>query len=380
MIRKLLPYFIQGLAIGVIGGLAIIVLLWLKPFQSQPVVEIKQAPASPTSSGAGQASYADAFAVASTAVVNIHTTRTIKYRRHPFFDDPVIQRFFGRGLSPREEQQTNLGSGVIVSEQGFVLTNNHVIEGADEIVVALNDGRNAVAAVVGTDPDTDVAVLRIQLDNLHSIVVGDSDRLRIGDVVLAIGNPFGVGQTVTQGIVSATGRNHLGLSTFENFIQTDAAINPGNSGGALINTRGELVGINTAIYSQNGGSQGIGFAIPSSLAQNVLTQLIEKGQVTRSWLGIDVQPLSPELAESFGLETTHGMLIAGVQHDSPGDKAGLQSGDIITNIAGKGITDATDALNQISQLNPGTAIALRVLRNNTELNIDAIVGARPQRE
>lgn len=378
MLRKLLPYFVQGISVGIIAGLAVIVLLWLKPFQQQAVVELKQAAdSSHISSGATTTSYAEAIAEASTAVVNIHTTMTVSYRGHPFFDDPAIQRFFGNRLAPHQEQQTNLGSGVIVSEQGYVITNNHVIDGADEIIVALNDGRSAVASVIGTDPDTDVAVLHIQLSGLHSIVVGDSERLRVGDVVLAIGNPFGVGQTVTQGIVSATGRNHLGLSTFENFIQTDAAINPGNSGGALINTRGELVGINTAIFSQSGGSQGIGFAIPSNLTQNVLTQLIEKGQVTRSWLGIEAQPMTPALAESFGLDSTHGMIVAGIVRDGPADRADLRVGDIITSVNDKEIIDTADAMNQISQLAPGSSIRLHIMRNNESIDVTATVSTRP---
>jgi len=376
LIRKLLPYFGQGIAVGIIAGLAIIVLLWLKPFQSQPVVEIRQA-ADNTEATPATASYADAVALASDAVVNIQTTKTIHRRSHPFFDDPEIRRYFGGPLLPREQQQTHLGSGVIVSEQGYIATNHHVIKNADEISVVLHDGRSAVARIIGTDPDTDMAILKIQLDHLHSVVFGDSSKLRVGDVVLAIGNPFGVGQTVTQGIVSATGRNQLGLSTFENFIQTDAAINPGNSGGALINSRGELIGINTAIYSRSGGSQGIGFAVPTSLAQDVLTQLIEHGQVTRGWLGIETQALSPELAESFGIGTTQGLLIAGVLHNGPAGQAGLQAGDIITRINDTDVTQAQDALELISKFKPGTAIRLQILRNNQTKDLSATVGTRP---
>jgi len=379
LIRKLLPYFIQGISVSVIIGLAIILLLWFQPFQQKNVVEIKQAPDSPTARSI-TASYADAVQSASTAVVNIHTTKTIQRPSHPFFDDPAIRRFFGGSPIPRTERQTNLGSGVIVSEQGYVITNNHVISGADEIVVALNDGRSAVARLIGTDPDTDIAILHIQLDSLHSITFGDSDKLRVGDVVLAIGNPFGVGQTVTQGIVSATGRNQLGLSTFEDFIQTDAAINPGNSGGALINSHGELIGINTAIFSRSGGSQGIGFAIPTSLAQDVLSQLIEQGQVTRSWLGIEGQPLSPELAESFGLKSAQGMIIAGVLRDGPADQAGLQPGDIITHINDTAVIHARDAMKLITQVKPGGTIHLQLLRNGQATNLSVIVGTRPTRE
>jgi len=379
LLRKLLPYFIQGISVSVIIGLVIALLLWLKPFQQQNVIELKQATDSPAILSKTD-SYADAIESASTAVVNIHTTKIIQRPQHPFFDDPAIRRFFGGSPVPRTERQTNLGSGVIVSEQGYVITNNHVIAGADEIVIALNDGRSAVAHLIGTDPDTDIAILHIQLDKIHSIVLGDSDKIRVGDVVLAIGNPFGVGQTVTQGIVSAKGRNQLGLSTYEDFIQTDAAINPGNSGGALINSRGELIGINTAIFSRSGGSQGIGFAIPTSLAQNVLSQLIEQGQVTRSWLGIEAQPLSPELAESFGLESTQGMVIAGVLRDGPADHAGLQPGDIITHINDAAVIHARDALKLITQAKPGETIDLKLLRNGQAMDLSAIVGTRPTRE
>ena len=376
LIRKLLPYFIQGIAVGIIGGLAVIVLLWLKPFQSQPVVEIRQA-ASSAGTIPAPTSYADAVDLASDAVVNIQTTKTIHRHTHPFFDDPEIRRYFGGPLLPREQQLTHLGSGVIVSDKGYIATNHHVIKDADEISVVLHDGRSAVARIIGTDPDTDIAILKIQLEQLRSIVFGDSGKLRVGDVVLAIGNPFGVGQTVTQGIVSATGRSQLGLSTFENFIQTDAAINPGNSGGALINSRGELIGINTAIYSRSGGSQGIGFAIPTSLAQDVLTQLIEHGQVTRGWLGIEIQTLSAELAESFGIGATQGTLIAGVQRDGPADQAGLQPGDIVTRINDTEVTRPQDALAQISQFKPGTTIGLHILRNSQDMDLSATVGTRP---
>ena len=375
MIRKLPPYFIQGISVGIIIGLAVILFTRLDPFNSKPVVEIKQAATTSTTTPSVQ-SYADAIESANNAVVNIHTTKTSPLRRHPFFDDPVIQRFFGNRPN-QSEQQTNLGSGVIISDQGYIITNNHVIDGADEIVVALNDGRSAIATVIGTDPDTDVAVLQIDLEELHSIVLGDSDRLRVGDLALAIGNPFGVGQTVTQGIISATGRNHLGLSTYENFIQTDAAINPGNSGGALINSWGELIGINTAIYSRSGGSQGIGFAIPSNMAQNGLTQLIENGIVTRSWLGIEIQPLTPELAESFGFDSLQGMIIAGVLLQGPADKAGLRTGDIVTTINGKAIKNSNDALNRISQFEPNSVITLGIIRNSESINIEATVGIRP---
>lgn len=375
-IRKLLP-FTRGIAVGVIVGLTIILVFWAKPFQQNAIVEIKH---SPNNVSESILSYADAVENASNAVVNIHTTQTLRRSSHPFFDDPIIRRFFNRTPLPSQQRQTPLGSGVIVSAQGYIITNNHVIAGAHEITVSLKDGRSAIARIIGTDPDTDIAILHIPLNDLHSIVIGDSEQLRVGDVVLAIGNPFGVGQTVTQGIVSAMGRDQLGLSTFENFIQTDAAINPGNSGGALINSRGELIGINTAIFSRSGGSQGIGFAIPTSMAQYVLTQLIEKGQVTRSWLGIEAQPLTVALAESFGLSSTHGMVIAGVLRGGPADKAGLQPGDIIIQIDNKKISHSGDALKLISHIEPGVIISVHILRNGQALKLSARVGIRPARE
>ncbi|TPW11569.1 MAG: serine protease DegS, partial [Halothiobacillaceae bacterium] len=267
-----------------------------------------------------------------------------------------------------------------VSNSGYILTNNHVIAGADEILVALKDGRSVQASVVGTDPDTDLAVLKVPPDQLTSVTIGDSDGLRVGDVVLAIGNPFGVGQTVTMGIVSATGRSQLGISTFENFIQTDAAINPGNSGGALINTAGYLIGINTAIFSRSGGSQGIGFAIPASLAKTVMQQIIEHGRAIRGWLGIEAQDITPELADSFGLGDTTGIIIAGVLRDGPAAQAGLKPGDIITHVDGIVVGDAKTLINLIAGIPPQGKTKLGVLRDQRTTTIEAIVGERPQME
>jgi len=383
-LRRLIPYFTQGIAVGIIFGLAVVLLLWLKPFTNNPTIEINEVKTRTTNSasdsrGSMPFSYADAVTTAAPSVVNIHTTKIIKRRINPLFDDPRIKRFFGDRITPpREQRQNSLGSGVIVSPQGYILTNNHVIDGADEILVALHDGRTAGAEVVGTDPETDIAVLRITLDKLQGItMMSDSESLRVGDVVLAIGNPFGVGQTVTQGIVSATGRKQLGLSTFENFIQTDAAINPGNSGGALINPYGELVGINTAIFSRSGGSQGIGFAIPTDLAKNVLTQLIERGHVVRSWLGIETQSITPALAESFGLLDIKGILVAGVMRNSPGALAGLKPGDIITHINENEINIASEAMQLVLESPPGTTISLELLRNGNNIKLEATLGNRP---
>lgn len=328
----------------------------------------------------GPFSYASAVERAAPAVVNIYTQRVVTERRSPLLDDPLFQYFFGDRFSrERKRLQTSLGSGVIASPQGFVLTNNHVVADADEIKVMLSDGRNARATIAGLDPETDLAVLKIDITDLPSIVIGDSEHLRVGDVVFAIGNPFGVGQTVTQGIVSATGRNKLGISTFENFIQTDAAINPGNSGGALINARGELIGINTAIFSRSGGSQGIGFAIPESLAKDVMTQIIEKGRVVRGWIGIEAQDLTPALAESFGLEHANGMLIAGVVRGGPADIAGLNPGDLVISVDGQEVTDTLQTMERITRSEPGTRVEIAGMSQGEPFTTEVEIVQRPAR-
>ncbi len=326
-------------------------------------------------------SYADAVARAAPAVVNIYTTKIVTERNRPAFEDPLYRYFFGEGSNvPQPRREPSLGSGVIVSQQGNILTNHHVIEGADEIAIALNDGRHTTAKIVGDDPESDLAVLKIDLPNLPVITLGRSEDLRVGDVVLAIGNPFGVGQTVTSGIISALGRTGLGINTFENFIQTDAAINPGNSGGALINVRGELVGINTAIFSETGGSQGIGFAIPINLARDVTTQIIEKGHVVRGWLGVGIQNISPELAESFELPEPQGAIITHIMPSSPAEQAKLKQGDIITQINGQRVHDFRDTLAHISRQKPGSDITVTVLREGKTLEKKTKVSERPQQE
>jgi len=314
------------------------------------------------------------------AVVNVFTSSEVKPQAHPFMDDPRFRFFFGDQLDDNVPQQSSsLGSGVIVSHDGYILTNHHVIEGADQIEVALADGRTARGHVIGSDPDTDLAVIKVDLgDNLPAITFGRSDQARVGDIVLAVGNPFGVGQTVTMVIVSALKRNHLGLSTFENFIQTDAAINPGNSGGALVDVEGNLVGINSAIYSPNGGSLGIGFAIPVSTAKKIMEQIIQNGSVTRGWIGVAVQDLTPELLESFKLGDVKGVLIAEVVRGSPSDKAGVKAGDILLSIGDKPLTDSTSMLETISSLPPGKVTLLKLLRNQAEVAVQVKVGKRPK--
>jgi serine protease DegQ len=332
----------------------------------------------PSTSAPTPGSYRDAARHAMPAVVNIFTSKGARKQRNPLLDDPFFRKFFGDQLGDPEEKQFSLGSGVIVSTQGYILTNYHVVEAADEIEVALADGRKGVAKVVGADPETDLAVIKISLPNLPAITLGHADQAKVGDVVLAIGNPFGVGQTVTMGIVSALGRNHLGINTFENFIQTDAAINPGNSGGALVDTNGNLLGINTAIYSRSGGSLGIGFAIPVTTAKMVMESIISTGQVVRGYIGVEPQDVTPELAESFGLSTKSGAIIAGVERNGPADKAGIKPGDILVAVEGKPVTDTTDMLNLVAQLTPGKKAQLTILHKNQQTVVDVMVGKRPK--
>ncbi|MFR0692658.1 Do family serine endopeptidase AlgW [Enterobacterales bacterium AE_CKDN230030158-1A_HGKHYDSX7] len=325
----------------------------------------------------GPVSYADAVTRSSPAVANLYTTKMVSKPNNSMLDDPLFRRFFGDNLPQQKRMESSLGSAVIMSPEGYLLTNNHVTSGADQIVVALRDGRETIARLVGSDPETDLAVLKIDLKDLPSIMLGRSDGIRTGDVCLAIGNPFGVGQTVTMGIISATGRNQLGLNTYEDFIQTDAAINPGNSGGALVDANGNLIGINTAIFSKSGGSQGIGFAIPTKLALEVMQSIIEHGQVIRGWLGVEVQPLTPELAESFDLKDKAGIVVAGVYRDGPAAKSGLLPGDIILNIDGEAASDGRRSMNQVARTKPGEKITIEVLRNGKPVTLNAEVGLRP---
>jgi Do/DeqQ family serine protease len=328
--------------------------------------------------GSGPVSYADAVQRAAPSVVNVFAVKLTRQAPHPLLDDPLFRRFFDDQTErPQLKRENSLGSGVIVDRHGHILTNNHVIAGASEIRAVLSDARDLPARIVGTDPETDLAILQVAGEDLPAAALGDSDHLRVGDVVMAIGNPFGVGRTVTLGIVSATGRDELGITDFENFIQTDAAINPGNSGGALINAYGEVVGINTAIFSDSGGSHGIGFAIPIQVAGEVLEQITRNGRVIRGWLGISGQNLTPAMAASLDMPFRSGILVSGVLQDGPGDVAGLQPGDLIIAVDSEQVTGAQAMLRKIAARPPGTPVSLTAIRDTDEITLIAVVDERP---
>jgi len=383
--NKLAVFIFKSVVFGLAAAFIILILRPDLLGQGRPVVELNEAapPARFNLSNnltGGVVSYADAVDLAAPAVVNIYTTKLITERANPLFNDPFFRYFFGDQLAPRQRLESSLGSGVIVSDNGYILTNNHVVEGADEIQVALRDGHSAEATIVGTDPESDLAVLKVNLESLPAITIGQSDEARVGDVVLAIGNPFGVGQTVTMGIISAMGRNTVGINTYENFIQTDAAINPGNSGGALINPYGQLIGINTAIFSKSGGYQGIGFAIPGKFAIEVMQQLIQHGRVIRGWLGIEVQDITPALAESFHLQNTQGVIVAGILRNGPAAQAGLRPGDVIKKIDDKEITDTKQVMNSIANIKPDAKIKIEIMRQGKAMTLEGIVGQRPEQQ
>ncbi|MEO7151073.1 MAG: trypsin-like peptidase domain-containing protein [Burkholderiaceae bacterium] len=331
-------------------------------------------PVAMAASGISPSSYAAAARRASPSVVSITASKAPQ--RDPRADDPVFQYFFGGGRPSQGEPQIGLGSGVIVSPEGYLLTNNHVVAGADDIEVKLADGREAKAKVIGTDPDTDVAVLKIDLDKLPAITFGAIDDLQVGDVVLAIGNPFGVGQTVTSGIISALGRDQLGINTFENFIQTDAAINPGNSGGALVDANGNLLGINTAIYSRSGGSMGIGFAIPATTARQVMESLIKDGQVRRGWIGVEPRDLTPEIAKTLNLPIQQGVLITGVLQTGPASSGGVRPGDVVVKVGDKPVVSTVQLLNAVAALTPDQPAVIQVQRGDRKLDLNVTVGQR----
>ena len=359
--RKILIFLAQSAAVGIIAAILLIYLLPETWLQTKEVITIFTGESEETSIHDAPFSYAHAVSRATPAVVNIYTKKQIQGSRRLPANKADIEKLkdaYGKDI---DQTITNLGSGVIVTAQGHILTNNHVIENAEEIEVLLRDGRQVTALVVGADPDTDLAVLHIKVSDLPVLTLADSENLQVGDVVLAIGNPFGLGQTVSQGIISATGRNQLGINVFENYIQTDAAINPGNSGGALINARGELIGINTITSSSNGFSVGIGFAIPINLAKKVMTDMIEFGRVQRGWIGIQVQNITPQLSESFGLPETSGVLVSGVVRDGPTHNAGLYPGDIIVSINDQPITDERQVLSEVIQYQPGEILTIKGL-------------------
>jgi serine protease DegQ len=339
-------------------------------------VGIRQVPlGEPTARISALDSYSDAAKQAMPSVVSVYTSKNLQHGAGK--DDPLLRQFFGdpNGLEP--QRVVSLGSGVIASAEGYILTNNHVVQAGDEIAVALTDGRRVPARMVGADPDTDLAVLKIDMQNLPAITFGRSETLRVGDVVLAIGNPFDVGQTVTMGIVSALGRTNLGINTLENFIQTDAAINQGNSGGALVDSNGLLIGINTAIFSRSGGSVGIGFAIPTSIVIHVMDQIVHTGRVHHGFFGIEPFDITPEMVEAMQLKRAEGVVVNGVLRNAPAGKAGMEPGDILLSINGSAVTDSRSMLNQIAQLEPGTSAAVRVLREARELELSITVGERP---
>lgn len=322
--------------------------------------------------------FSKAAKIAMPSVVNVFTTKEVKVPAHPLLNDPVFRRFFGDRFEEQTKRSSSLGSGVIVSPEGYILTNHHVVAAADEIEIALADGRKAKASIIGSDPETDLAVVKVNLKGLPSITFGRSDQAKVGDIVLAIGNPFGLGQTVTMGIISALGRKQLGINTYENFIQTDAAINQGNSGGALVDITGNLIGINTAIYSQTGGSIGIGLSIPTIVAKQIMEQIIKTGSVTRGWIGVEVQNLTQELADSFKLSSPNGVLIAGVYKNSPADHAGIKPGDVLVAVENKEITNSSDMLNMIAALSPGQTATFTVVRSQAEESIEISIGKRPK--
>jgi serine protease DegQ len=381
--RRLWLVFAQVVT-ATLGAIFVVSLVkpeWVPWRGGNNVVEIRESAGAPVPTAAAipgrPVSFRDAARKAVASVVNISATKQVR-RRSPLLEDPVLRRFFGERFNV-PETQLSLGSGVIVSREGFLLTNSHVVEGVTEIQVTLNDGRTALGKVVGSDPETDLAVVRINAPGLTPITFGQSDQLKIGDVVLAIGDPFSVGQTVTMGIVSAVGREISAANPFGSFIQTDAAINPGNSGGALVDTAGNLVGINTLIYSRTGGYQGIGFAIPAGLARRVMEQIIETGSVIRGWFGVEVANITPELAESLGLSGTRGAIVGGIEPGSPAQKAGIRLGDVILAVGERQVADLTATLNAIADIPPGKTVQVRIIRRNQETTLPVTVGRRKPR-
>lgn len=360
--RKTIIFILQSIMAGM--SLALIVLLfnpeWLNSNTDNTATH----------------TYRAAVARSAPAVVNVYASSYFQQQTHPLFQDPIFKRFFGKVPATPNQRRNNLGSGVIIRPEGYILTSAHLVRDADSISITLADGRNGTATLMGSDPGTDVAVLKTDMDALPSITIGDPTRMQTGDVVLAIGNPFDFGQTVTQGIISAMGRTRLGITSAENFIQTDAAINPGNSGGALVNVDGAMIGLNSAMISNTGGSQGIGLAVPVNIAIDVMDQIIARGSVERGWLGIEAQILSPIILEQADLGQT-GVLIAGIYENGPAHNAGMMPGDIIVSIDDKPVTDPGQVIRMISDYQPGTRINVKIMRGWEEKTIEVTVNRRP---
>ncbi len=386
MIRATLRFLGWPLLFGLLFGLILVLAIpslrhnFLKQLDKLPFTEVLDGDLF-YSESARPLSYANAVEKAAPAVVNIFSRRHTEKTLHPLADDPIFRRFFDAAdQSQQQRMLSSLGTGVIVNEEGYILTNNHVIDKAEEIIVLLKDTREARATLVGSDAATDLAVLKIDLKNLSPITLGNPQQARVGDIVLAIGNPFGMGQTVTQGIISATNRYGLGISDYENFIQTDAAINPGNSGGALINAKGHLLGINTATLdsSNSGRSVGIGFAIPSDMAIQTMSEIIEFGRVIRGWLGVSAGPLTKEIQNRFELESDNGVIIEDVDPSGPASAAGLQAGDIITHLNNKAIGNGRNGMYLMSRIRPGEQVDINILRDGYPMTITAIAGSKPE--
>lgn len=381
MARRFWLIFAQTVTLGLaaIGLIHILAPQWL-PKSVRPnasVLTLQEATPGKAALAQGVASYREATQKALPSMVNIFTRKEARVTRNPLLNDPRLRQFFGNNIGPQTQPSTSLGSGVIVSPEGYIVTNNHVIEAADEIAVSLSDGRQFAAHVVGADPESDLAIIKIEASSLQPVTFGHIEDTQIGDVVLAIGNPFGVGQTVTMGIVSAMGRSKLGINAFENFIQTDAPINPGNSGGALIDTQGKLIGINTAIFSSSGGSLGIGFAIPENTVRDVLKQLIEKGMVVRGWAGVATQDISPQLAATFHLNEARGAIVTGLLLNGPGARAGIRVADIILEIENQPVSGSDELRNRIAALAPGDKAVLTIFRAGKTMNVTVKVEQRP---
>lgn len=380
MLRKIWLVFAQACTVSLAALFVVMTLrpdLLPRPSTRSTVVETEQkVPVVQALPDGHQAGFSGAVKKAIPAVVNITTTKEVR-QRNPLLNDPIYRRLFGDGDLP-PQRAFSLGSGVIVSPKGYILTNQHVVEGADEIELNLSDGRRFAAKVIGSDPESDLAVLRAEAANLPAITFGSAEKLQVGDIVLAIGNPFGFGGTVTQGIVSALGRN-FEFNTFVNFIQTDAAINPGNSGGALIDSEGNLIGINSNIFSRTGGSEGIGFAIPVSTARNVMDSIIQTGTVVRGYLGVTIGELGPEVAREIGLKDANGVVIAGVVRNGPADRAGIRPKDILLEVDNHPVEDSSNTMNQIAAISPGKVIPLKVWREGHAVAVNVQVGKRPPR-